>query len=339
MHGRRRRPRAAVWLTGASAVLVIGGAAVTTGLVRLHRDRPAAPAAAAGADAAPPRGPDRITLDLDPTSGYVAVVRGTDAGRQFVTAGDYTFEAAGAEQGRYAGEVTAFDPGAFDGAALRGGERFPLAGHDAWFVAAHRFGDGGRPGPAIGWADGSGVWIVVHARPGARVGRENLEKLAASVTLAPPRELRTPFRLGALPDGLAATYVRSVEGAADGRGGTVGLSPPGRPASGAAVYDAAPPGVTVTVSATAPDRTWAAEKRGLTGRVTVAGHTGWYATGDNPISPDGAGSALVVETGACVLRLHTADRAVTGPADLERLVADMTVGDCADPDTWIAPLS
>jgi hypothetical protein len=40
-----------------------------------------------------------------------------------------------------------------------------------------------------------------------------------------------------------------------------------------------------------------------------------------------------------VLRLHTADRERTGPADLERLVADMTIGDCGNPESWITPLS
>lgn len=340
MHGRRRRRRTALWLAGASAVL-IGGAAVTVGMVRLHREPPErAPDAAATADAAPPRRPGQVTIDLDPMSGYVATVRGTDAGRQFVTAGDFTFDTAGGgRQGRYAGEVTAFDPGTFDGASLRGGEVFPLAGHDARFVAEHRFGAGAEPAPALGWADESGTWVVVHARPGSDVTRENLERLAASVTLAPPRGLRTPFRLGALPDGLAASFVWSVEDAAAGRSGTVGLSAPGRAASRTAVYEAAPAGTAVSISAAAPDRRWAAERARLTGKVTVAGHIGFYTTGKNPLSPDGAGSSLVVDTGHCVLRLHTADRRATGPADLERLVADLTIGDCGDTESWITPLS
>ena len=71
----------------------------------------------------------------------------------------------------------------------------------------------------------------------------------------------------------------------------------------------------------------------------MAGHTGYYRTGRNPLSPDGAGSSLIVDTGHCVVRLDTADRERTGPADLERLVADMTIGDCGNPETWITPLS
>jgi hypothetical protein len=133
--------------------------------------------------------------------------------------------------------------------------------------------------------------------------------------------------------------VRADEDEAAGRSGTVGLSAPRRAASRTAVYDTAPAGITVTVSAAAPDDEWAAERAGLTGKVTVAGHTGFYTTGRNPLSPDGEGSSLIVDTGHCVLRLHTADRARIGPADLERLVADMTIGDCGNPETWITPLS
>ena len=341
MHGRRRRRHAALWLTGVAAVLVTVGAAVTVGMIRLQRDEPEAPAAAAPAERAPARKADQITVDLDPTSGYVAAVRGTDATRQFVTARDFT---PGAGSGRYAGEVTAFDPGTFDPSALRRGEAITVGGHDATFVPDYTFGrltDGGEPHrtPLVGWQDPSGVWLMVYRGAGQRVEREELQRLAGAVTLAPPRELRTPFRLGAVPAGLAASYVRSVEEERDGRSGTVGLSEPGRTGSQAAVYDAAPPGIAILVSASARDAKWTAEKARLTGRTEAGGHDAWYDTGHTQLSQGSAGSTLVVETDRCVIRLTTADRAKITRAALVAVVADMAIGDCADLDTWIAPLS
>ena len=62
--------------------------------------------------------------------------------------------------------------------------------------------------------------------PGERTTRGDLVRLAESVTLAQPRDLRTPFRLGALPNGLAVTYVRSVRGEATAAAASVGLSDP-----------------------------------------------------------------------------------------------------------------
>jgi hypothetical protein len=151
--------------------------------------------------------------------------------------------------------------------------------------------------------------------------------------------VRTPFRLGDVPDGLAPTYVRSVEDERDGRSGTVGLSEPARPQSQAAVYAAAPAGITVSVSASARDAKWNAEKAELTGSTTSAGHDAWYGTGRNPLSRGSDGSTLVVETEHCVVRLTAADRGEVSRADLDAIVEDMAIGDCADTDTWIAPLS
>lgn len=341
MHGRRRRGHTALWLTGVAAVLVIGGAAVTAGMIRLQRDEPEQPAAPAGT--APPRQPGEITVDLDPTSGFVASVRGTDASRQFVTARNFAPDATGAEVGRYAGEVTAFDPGTFDASGVQQGQLIPIGGHDARFVADYQFAalsDNGDPlrTPLIGWPDPSGVWLLVYSADG-RADRESLERLATAVTLAPPQQVRTPFRIGQVPTGLAATYVRAVEDERDGRSGTVGLSTASRQASSAATYRSAPNGVTVSVSASRADDAWDAEKVKLTGRVKVGAYQGWYTTGRNPLSRGATGGTLIVETATCVVRLSAADRNKITRDDLELIVRGMAIGDCGDPDTWIAPLS
>ena len=254
MHGRRRRGHAALWLTGVAAMLVIGGAAVTAGMIRLQGDDPEAPAAALPEAQTPARKAGQITIDLNPTSGFVAAVRGTDATRQFVTARNFS---PSGESGRYAGEVTAFDPGTFDDAALRQGELITVRGHDARFVPDYKFAelsDGGKPyqTPLVGWQDPSGTWVLVYRAPGQRVDRDELESLAASITIAPPKEVRTPFRLGRLPAGLAATYVRSIEDAA--RRPERSRRAQRTESAGVNRRDVrgAPSGVTVMISATAP---------------------------------------------------------------------------------------
>jgi hypothetical protein len=337
MRGHRRPAAVVVWLTGAAAALVIGGVATTVGVLRTRDGEPAAPAVTA---TAPARRADQLTLDINNRSGFVAAVRGTDAGRQFVSARDVT-PGAGAG-GRYAGEVSAYDPGSFDAAQLRDGAVVNVAGHDARYVTDYSFAalsEDDRPhrSPAVGWADPSGVWLLVYAAPGERRTRDDLVRLAEAVTLGPPIQIRTPFRLGSVPDNLAVTYVRAIE-QGDDSGGMVGLSDPRRKASAAAVYNGAPYGAEVSLSAAAPDDDWAAEKPTLSGRGTVAGHPAWYAEGRNMLSPQGNGSTLTVDTGPCVVKLRTADRSAVTRAELARTVEELTIGDCREPDTWITPL-
>jgi hypothetical protein len=337
MHQHRRRSRA-VWLAAAAAVLVIGGVAAAVGAVRLSDGEPEPPLAAVQPE--PPRRADQNTIDVNATSGFVVTVRGSDATRQFVTTRDVS-PGTGAG-GRYAGEVSAYDPGSFDAAPLQGGEVVDVSGHDARFVKDYGFAalsqdDAPHRSPAVGWADPSGVWLLVYVAPGERATRDDLIRLAESITLGPPREVRAPFRLGPLPNGLSVTYVRAAE-QGERRGGMVGLSDPRRKASSAAVYDGAPYGVSLSIFAESPDAEWAAEKRTLTGRRTVAGHPAWYAEGRNMLSQEGNGSALTVDTGHCVIRLRTADRRSISRAELDRTVEDLTIGDCRDPDTWITPL-
>jgi hypothetical protein len=336
MQGRRRRSQAALW-SAVAAVLAIGGVTAAVGLIRLKGDDPEPPAARPTV-VTPARRADQITLDIDPTAGFVATLRGTDATRQFLTARNF------ADGGRYGGEVSAYDPGSFDAAPLQGAQVVDVSGKDAQYVPAYSFAslsaqDAAVQSPAIGWQDPSGIWLLVYAGPGEKPTRDDLIGLAESVTLAPARDLRAPFRLGTPPDGLAVTYVRSDEEGAD-RGGMAGLSDPRRKASSAAIYDGAPYGVTVAIAASPRDAEWNAEKPSLSGRrSTVAGHPAWYSEGKNMLSPEGNGSTLVVETDSCVLRLRTADRTAINRAELNRVVEQMTIGDCGDPDTWITPLA
>jgi hypothetical protein len=341
MHGRRRRSHAAAWLAAAAAFLVLAGAAATVLLVRTDRDEPDQAAALdPPVEPATNRRADQITLDIDPISGLAATAMGTDSGRQFVSVRDLSGTQGGGSA--YAGEVSVYDPGTFDSAPLRGGEVVDVEGRDAWYVPEYAFAalseqDAPHRGPAVGWADPSGVWILAYSGPGGKLGRDDLIRLAGAVTLTPPRDLRTPFRVGETPDDLAVTYVRSDEVTGE-KGGAIGLSDPRRKPSSAAVYTGAPYGVAVAVTATVPDDDWATERRTLSDEDTVAGHPAWYTEGRNMLSPEGKGSTLIVETGPCVLRLRAADRKAVTRAELVRTVEEMTVGDCDVPDTWLTPL-
>lgn len=336
-----RRGPAVLWLSAAAAVLIIGIVAIAVGMVGLDGDDPNAPSAAGPAEAPPSRRPTQVTIDLDPADGYVATVRGTDASRQFLTARDFLVNSAGG--GRYAGEVSAFDPGTFDAAPLQGGEVVDVSGHDARYVPAYRFAATGGDGkthssPAVGWQDPSGVWLLVYVAPGEQATRADLIRLAGSVTLTQPRDLLTPFRIGTMPNGLAVTYVQSSE-EKNGSSGAIGLSDPRRKASAAAVYDGSAYGVTVSIDASVPNPAWTAERSQLSGKTKVGGHDAWYLEGKNPLSSDGMGSSLFVETKHCVVRIRTADRAAISRTELNRTVAAMAIGDCGDPDTWITPLA
>ena len=341
-HGRRRRPRSPVWLAGAVLVVVLGAAAVTVGILRMNDDGGSAPPAApAIANPAPARAPLQQTLEVDPTSGYAAVARASDAGRQALTAQNLAFSNGG--KGQYGGEVTAYDPGAFDPVRLRrNATQLTVRDHQASFVPDFAFPAAGsgdsRPyhTDVLGWQDPSGIWVLVYAAPGASLPRDELLRFAAAVTVGPPRDLRAPFRLGPLPDGLTATYVRSVDIQSDDlNAATVGLSAAGRRPSGGAVYDAVPPGVALAITAAVPGK----DAPDTPGDLKVAGHDAWYTTGTNPLSAPGAGGKLTVATGQCLVTVEAADRKRTPRADLQRMVAAMTIGDCRDPDTWIPPLS
>lgn len=338
MRGRRRRSHAIAWLAAGAAVLVLGGAAATVALLRTSAEGDGDPAAAPllPADPVPERRADQVTVDVDPVSGFAVTAAGTDAGRQFASISDLS------TGGTHAGEVSAYDPGSFDSAPLKGGEAVALKGRDAWYVPDYTFAalsaqDEAHTGPAIGWQDASGVWLLAYPGPDGADGREALTRLAEATRLTPPRELRTPFRMGGGPGGLAVTYVRSDE-VSDARGGAIGLSDPRRKSSAAAVYTGAPYGVSLAVTATVADAAWAKERATLSGSARVAGHPAWYSEGRSMLSPDGRGSTLIVETGPCVLRLRTADRQEIPRDQLTRTVEEMTVGDCDDPDTWITPL-
>jgi hypothetical protein len=327
MRGTHIRRRRGVVTALIVAVLVAGVTVVIAGALRMRGDDELTAALVAPADQG--RRPWQVTLDVDQTAGYVVTAGVTDGARQTLTVQNLTL--GDDPDGSYGGEVTAFPPGTLDERQFSTAE--PVG--DSWYLATFTFAGHGTGdaepwrGPAVGRRDPSGTWIVIYAdteRSGGTIARADLFRLAAAVRLGPARDLRLPLRLGlALPKGLQLTYVRSPDHRIDQRQAAVGFSTAARRPSGAAVYTGLPRDLDIAVLTGARDDSWAATRKALTGQTVVAGLPAWYAPGKR----------LTVEADRCVVTVESA----LPRADLDNLVKDMTIGDCADPDSWIPPLS
>ncbi|WP_148308117.1 hypothetical protein [Actinoplanes friuliensis] len=329
MRGTHTRGRRGTWIAALSvAVLVACTAAVIIGANQWRSDEPVA-APAAPVD--PGRRPWQVTLDLDTKAGYVISAGVSDGARQGLTVQNLAF--SGKPDGVYGGEVTAFPPGTLDEQQLTVGERV----NDAWYVPDFTFAEhtarDGKPwqAPAVGRPDPSGVWVVVYADPArsvgeAAIGRDDLLRLAAAVRVGPARDLRLPLSLGAgLPAGLDLTYVRATDQQLDRQPPTLGLSRATREPSGAGLYARPPGGLDVIITTEPRNGDWDKRRPALTGPTTAGGLQAWYEQGKR----------LTVEAERCVVTIESA----LTRAELEKLVDRMTIGDCADPESWIPPLS
>jgi hypothetical protein len=270
-----------------------------------------------------------VTLNVDQTAGYVVTAGITDGERQTLTVQNLGL--GDDPDGVYGGEVTAFPAGTLDEGQFSDAEQigdvrylatFTFAGHDPGDTAPWRT-------PAVGRRDPSGTWIVVYAdsaRADGKIGRADLLRLAAAVTLGSPRDLRLPLRLGiALPERLTLTYIRSPDHKIDRRQAVAGFSTGSRAPSGAAVYTEPPGGLSIAVLTAPRDAAWIRKRATLTGRTQVAKLPAWY-------EPNGR---LTVEAEHCVV---TVDSRLPR-AEVDALVQDLIIGDCADPQSWIPPLS
>jgi len=305
------------------AALVAVATVVTVSVLGTSGDGTAAPAG----PAEPGRRSWQVTLHVESAAGYVVTTGVTDGARQTLTVQNLGL---GGPEGTYGGEVTAFPPGTLDETQFRTGEdirdlsyltTFTFVGHAAGDTEPWR-------GPAVGRRDPSGTWIVVYAdteRADGAISRSDLLRLAAAVTLGPPRDLRLPVHFGpALPADLRLTYVRWPDQRIDHRPAALGFSSADRKPSGAAVYPGLPPDLTVAVLAGARDAAWAKTRPTLTGATRVAGLPAWYSPG----------ARLIVEAERCVITVESA----RPRADLDALIENLTIGDCADPESWIPPL-
>jgi hypothetical protein len=309
------------------ALLTAGVAVVAVGLVRMRGD--GEPSSAPVAPPDPGRRPWQVTLTVDQTSGYVVTSSVTDGARQTLTLQNL---ALGKDRdGTYGGEVTAFPPGTLDESQFAHAEQVDNVRYLATFTFAGHAAGETTPWqtPAVGWQDPSGQWIVVYAdtaRADGRIGRADLLRLAAAVTLDAPRDLRLPLRLGvALPERLTLTYIRSPDHRIDQRPAVAGFSTGSRAPSGAAVYTEPPDGLSIAVLTGPRNAAWIRKRATLTGKTTVAKLPAWY-------EPSGR---LTVEAEHCVV---TVASHLARP-EVDALVGDLIIGDCADPESWIPPLS
>jgi len=324
MHGTHIRHRRGAVPALIVAALVAVATVVTVGVLRTGGDETAAPAGPAD----PGGRPWQVTLHVEAAAGYVVTTGIADGARQTLTVQNLRL---GGPEGTYGGEVTAFPPGTLDETQFRTGEdirdssyltTFTFVGHDAGDTKPWR-------GPAVGRRDPSGTWIVVYAdteRADGAISRSDLLRLAAAVTLGPPRDLRLPVHFGpALPADLRLTYVRWPDQRVDRRPAALGFSSAARKPSGAAVYPGLPPELDVAVLAGARDAAWTKTRPTLTGATRVAGLPAWYSPG----------ARLTVEAERCIVTVESA----RPRAELDALIENLTIGDCADPESWIPPLS
>lgn len=325
---RPGRRRGTVWIAGLAVLAVLGGAgAVLWGVLNTGGADSAAADVPDQTDAA--RGPGQMSVDIAPTSGYIAVLRVVDATRQALTVQNLT--GGPGNIAGYAGEVSAYEPGTFDPAPLKAGQPVVVSGQDGWYVPQYVFPGDGRSQrtAALGWQDQSGLWLIVYADTAANDGRvldlEHLQRLAESVLVSPPHDLRAPFRVGWVPPGLTMTYLAATDNTGTVGSATVGLTDPGRTPSRAASYGGIPGNVRLSVSAAAPSSTWATEKSQLTGALTVGGKKGWLT-----------GLDLVLESGQCIIRVH--NDAALSQSDLGKFVKQLLIGDCSQNDSWGPPV-
>jgi hypothetical protein len=326
MRGTHIRHRRGALAMISAAVLVTGVTVVTVSALRSGDDDPATAAAV------PPgagRRPWQVNLEVDQTSGYVVIAGVADGDRQTLTVQNLAL--GGSSDGTYGGEVTAFAPGTLDESQFRTAEQvgalrylpaFSFAGHTAGDTAAWKT-------PAVGRLDPSGTWIMVYAdtaRADGKIAQADLLRLADAVTFGSPRDLRLPLRLGvALPEKLQLTFIRSPDHRIDQRQAVAGFSTGSRAPSGAAVYTGLPGGLSIAVLTGARDAAWNRKRATLTGRTRVAKLPAWY-------EPSGR---LTVETEHCVVTVESH----LPRADVDALIGDLVIGDCADPESWIPPLS
>jgi hypothetical protein len=272
--------RIALGLATAAAVLIAAGTLVVSG-----RD----PAPAGAAQAA--RRIGQRTLVLGPGSGFAVSQYATDPSGQQLLVADEHGDA----------EVRAYEPGRFDVASVRGGQRIRLAGHDALYLRT--------PPAVLAWRSIGGAWLMVTSG----VHQEALFRLARAVRLDPPTPVAGPVGLRWLPSGVTLSEARIGSGSS-------ALILTGR---GRRSYD-----IRLSTYAVGSNE-WTNGTLGLgLSRLRVAGHPAWYSES----SPDD--SQLLVEAGTCGLRLQVSDRARVPLASLVRLLTGAVIGGCADPAGW-----
>lgn len=346
---RRRRITAA---TVAAGLVVVAAVTVPVTVQRLKATDPL--------PAAPPPEPYRktgeYTLRVQTAPRYFVLERQVEAAGQVVVVRNRN--TGGQDPG---GTVAVHDPGTYDPAWLRTGERITVDGHPAFYTLTVT----SRPtGPApdeaversrmleaegvavIGWPDRSGAWVTVT---GGRT-RADVQRLAESVELGAPRPITAPVQFGWVPGGLRLGFVAANDQppgspVAD-RGARVGFTADRSPAAlgpasalknlvsdmelTALVLRRTDPTWTEMVDPPRPPGAAPAQPQWR----TIAGHRTWYLPAGSP-DFDAGRAHLLIEHGECGTALAVDGKTGISYDDLVRTVAGMTFADCTDPATWL----
>lgn len=335
----RRRRRA---LQGAAAAAAVAAVVVAAPLAV----RPSPGGIPSGAESAPYRTPSRLSVGVVPGSDFTVTIRGSDGSRQFAqvrSSADVRADRPGVPGRNSGADVLAYDPGTFDPTALRRGERVTVSGREGWYVPNLTTG-GSVPGqvyrltsdgPAVGWQDGSGVWVVVRRHSVGPETRSELVEVAEDIRLDPPHEARAPFRFGWVPDGLPVTYVQLADDPARDLYAQFGFGAAVPPEAGDPPV-AVVPLMVRAVPSTNPD-SWI--RADLPAPTPIGGHDTWYLPRPNDlfVGPE-TGADLLVDAGSCIVYLQVRDRTQVNRAELTRMVENATFGSCTDPAGWLPPV-
>jgi hypothetical protein len=308
------------------------------------------------------RDPSQVTVDVDPAGGYTVLERQAQRDRQVVR-----LRPPGSPHDVV---VTVHEPGTFDPAPFLRGEEENTAGRRLHYLSTHvseeacptvppQPRDGvtpegclsvnvpGQPGhrepratPALAWAEPSGAWVVMRMVTGSN--RVDLRRAAGTIRMGPPRDLRTPYRLGYLPPGFTAVYAAAKESPPRPVVSTLALDPnPAVPVTGPdpTTVGGRVTSVALTISVTPMTNEVARRIADLGTPTKVAGLDTFYLAGPTAgwgVEPGAA--VFVASDGTCPVFMNIRERDRIPRPELERIVGNATFTDCANPATWTAPL-
>ncbi|NUP31619.1 MAG: hypothetical protein HOU01_07870, partial [Streptomycetaceae bacterium] len=296
-----------------------------------------APSKAPGPRAAPLK----LTASIDPASGYTVISSGViGATQQFVLR---VFTAGVAAKTN--ATVVVYEPGDFDLAPYRRGQKTSVQGRDAYYFddtsLPHPTPASGRPepirGPRLAWQTPTGQWAVVQdvlGRPDDPVAA--LVAVAETVRFGPARDIALPFRLSFVPPGVTPQVVRLEDGinVLGFTAGDPGLDPDGM-LLGAELKASA-----MQVSASKRSGYVDAHNAGDRPPVRLGNADTWYfepgERGLFMVPPHGG--LILAQTPTCAVTVTVDDTSRVPRAVLEQVVAGLDIKDCADPGTWTAPL-
>ncbi|WP_439676290.1 hypothetical protein [Embleya sp. MST-111070] len=357
---RVRRRRLAVAGLGVAAVVALG--AVTPRVLDHLGDdgvRRAAGPAASKAAGVSVTSPPAVVVDVDRTEGFFPLEQGFSGTTSLASVRSDDQSSTG-----WGGNVGVYAPADVDMTAIEAGEAITVQGHPAryaenylidpaayhegpqnsWAPKPVRFDADGKPGPGtwqdrrapvVAWRDSSGSWVVVSGTD----QRTDLLRLAEAVRLR-PTGARTPYRLGFVPDTLrldfggSNTRIRAESNSVLVFGAAAHPVLKRSELRGMTEYGA----LRIQVSASDSGRTDIVARTGPP--TVIAGHDTWYFTSPGGgLLPPEQGAILVTKVNGCEVQITTTDNNLVPRDTLHRILASMTFGNCAAPETWTPPLS